>query len=143
MQKLTNYKLKDNSEQWFLVDATNVRIGILSSKLAQLLMGKDMVDRVDYIAPNRKVVVINAAAVSVFHTRLIKKRYYRYSGWQGGLKSKSLGEILENRPDELLKLSVSRMLPKNKLRDVYLANMLVYKTAQHKHDAQQPKLITL
>ncbi len=85
------------------------------------------------------VIVINAARVAVTGNKLEDKKYYRHSGYPGGIKETSLAELLQRHPERVIEHAVAGMLPKNKLADVRLHHLKVYPTAEHPHAPQQPK----
>ncbi len=144
MQKLTQYKPnKDQETEWYLVDATNVRLGKLSSEIAKKLLAKDDVSKVDYMASKRKIIVLNSDQVSVHPKKLENKKYYTHSGYIGHLKTKTLKTQLEDDSRKVIRHSVSGMLPKNKLQDKYLANLYIYKGENHEHEAHKPTVFNI
>ncbi len=89
------------------------------------------------------VIVVNAEKISVTGQKLQEKKYYRHSGYPGGLKSRTLNDMLERRPEEVIRLAVKGMLPKNRLARKQLTKLKVYAGPEHPHVAQQPKPLEL
>src|SRR3990167_2035056 len=98
MKITRSIKKAETNRKWFLIDAKGVRLGKLATKCASLLIGKQKVDRVNYLNNGDNVIVINAAKVDVFTKKLTQKKYYRHSGYVGSLKSTPLREMMEKKP---------------------------------------------
>lgn len=141
MQKLTNYDQQAKPEKWVMIDASNVRLGKLSTTISSLLMGKAEVDSVDYKPANIGIIVINSDKVSFHVTKARNKVYSRHSGFPGGYKSITLKEQMAKDSTKVILDSVSGMLPKNKLRAKMLSKLFVYRNADHKQEAQKPETI--
>ena len=139
--KTYSAKPTDVEHKWYLIDAKGMNLGRLSTKIAQLLMGKHTPAYTPNVITGDIVVVINCAKIKVTGNKLTDKFYYKHSGYPGGLKETSLKEMLEKHPNRVIEHSVAGMLPKNKLRDKMLLNLKVYPTTDHKHEAQKPELI--
>ena len=139
--KTYSAKPTDVEHKWYLIDAKGMNLGRLSTKIAQLLMGKHKPAYTPNVITGDIVVVINCAKIKVTGNKLTDKFYYKHSGYPGGLKETSLKEMLEKHPNRVIEHSVAGMLPKNKLRDKMLLNLKVYPTTAHKHEAQKPELI--
>ncbi len=128
---------------WFVVDAEGQNLGRLATRIATILRGKHKpiyspsVDCGDY------VVVVNADKIAVTGRRLDQKRYYRYSGYPGGLTEVTLREQLEKHPDRVVGAAVKGMLPKNALGRKMFKKLKVYAGAEHPHKAQQPETLEL
>ncbi len=129
--------------QWFLVDATDKTLGRLASELAQILKGKHKPHYAPNVDAGDFVVVINAEKIAVTGRRLDQKTYYRHSGYPGGLSEMKLKDMLKKHPDRPIKLAVKGMLPKNVLGRQMLTKMKVFVGPEHKHEAQQPKVLEL
>lgn len=125
-------------EKWYLVDATGKVFGRLASKIAGVLIGKDQPTFDPAVLNSVNVVVINAEAIKITGKKLDQKKYYRHSGYMGGLKTVSLGETMQKNPALVLEKAVSRMLPKNRLRKPRLAHLKIYVGDQYPHIAQKP-----
>jgi large subunit ribosomal protein L13 len=129
---------------WYIVDASQHTLGRLASRIAEVLMGKHRPLYTPHINIGEGVVVVNAGRVKIgSETKRDNRIYTRWSGYPGGLKETSLGEMLDDHPDRLIKLAVRRMLPKNRIGRAMLARLKVYPAAEHPHSAQEPKPLPL
>ena len=105
------------------IDATNQSLGRLASRIAVLLRGKNVPSWEPYKIPSNEVVVHNIEQVRFAGTKLKTKKYHRYSGYPGGLKTRTLEKLWASKPREVMRTSVYRMLPKNKQRDIIIRNL--------------------
>ncbi len=128
---------------WYVVDAEGQTLGRLATRLADMLRGKLKPEYTPHIDTGDFVVVVNAERIVVTGKKLQDKRYYRHSGYPGGLRSRTLGEMLERRPEEVIRMAVKGMLPKNKLARAQLTKLKVYAGPDHPHAAQQPKTLEI
>jgi large subunit ribosomal protein L13 len=138
--------LKSENEvkrNWYLVDMTNKTLGRAASKIARILSGKNKVTYTPHIDGGDFVVAINAKKIRVTGKKLLNKVYYHHTGYPGGLKKKSLAELLAKKPEEVLRLAVKRMLPKNRLGRRMLKRLKIYPDEKHPHRAQRPVMIEL
>ena len=117
--------------EWHLIDAKDKILGRISTKIARLLIGKDKVEYVPYLDVGDHVVVVNAAEVGVTGKKEKQKIYYRHSGYPGGLRSETLGDLRERRPEEIIRRAVKGMLPKNKLQKLMLKRLHIFAGAEH------------
>ena len=124
---------------WYVLDAENEILGRLATKAAMLLMGKHKPDYTPFLKTGDHVVVINAEKVRLTGKKETDKKYFRHSGYPGGIRSVSAGEVREKHPERLVENAVHRMLPKNKLGRQLQGRLKVYAGAEHPHEAQQPK----
>ena len=129
--------------EWYLVDATGKTLGRLATKIAELLVGKHRPDFTPGVVLGDHVVVINAEKIYANPTRVGEKKYYRHSGYPGGLHEVDFTQQLKNNPDRVIRFAVKGMLPKNRLGAQLFRNLFVYEGAEHPHQAQQPKQINL
>lgn len=129
---------EDVVRAWHHYDADGKILGRLAAEVAKKLMGKDKVTFTPHIDGGDFVVVTNMAKIAVTGNKLEGKKYYRHSGYPGGITERSVSEIIEKRPEELLMLAVKRMLPKNKLGRQQLTRLRVFAGEQHDHTAQKP-----
>ncbi len=136
-------KPADVTRDWYIVDASELSLGRLSAIIAQTLSGKNKVTYTPHVDGGDNVVVINAAKLKVTGTKLKSKKYYNYSGYPGGLRERSLAEIIEKDPAKAIQSAVYGMLPKNKLRPVMMQRLRIFKTEEHKHVAQNPQPLSL
>jgi len=123
---------------WFLIDAKGVVLGRMASFIANLLMGKYKPDYAPHIDKGAGVIVINAKHIKVTGRKLKQKKYFRYSGYPGGIKEITMEKLLAKKPEEVIKHAVRGMLPKNKLRDDRIKRLKVYPDENHKQTAQKP-----
>ena len=124
---------------WYVVDATGLTLGRLATQIANTLRGKRKPEYTPHIDVGDFVVVVNAEKVSVTGNKRAEKRYYRHSGYPGGLRSRTLDEMLERRPEEVMRLAVKGMLPRTRLGRAQLRKLRVYAGPDHPHAAQKPE----
>lgn len=129
------------SRKWYVVDAQGMTLGRLASRIAQVLRGKHKPEFVPNLDVGDYVVVINCEKIHVTGRRLDQKMYYRHSGYPGGLRSRSLREVLAKHPDRAIKAAVKGMLPKGPLGRSMLTKMKVYAGSEHPHEAQKPEVL--
>ena len=125
--------------QWHLIDAANLSLGRIASQVASLLRGKHKPIYSPHLDTGDFVVVVNAEKVRLTGNKLQDKYYYHHTGYPGGLKAVRAGKMLEDKPTELLRLAVKRMLPKNALNRKILLKLKLYAGANHPHQAQSPQ----
>jgi large subunit ribosomal protein L13 len=133
----------DRERNWLIVDAEGQTLGRLATQIADALRGKRKPTYTPHIDTGDFVVVINAEKISVTGQKRTEKMYYRHSGYPGGLKSRTLNDMLERRPEEVIRLAVKGMLPRNRLARKQLTKLKVYAGPDHPHTAQQPKPMAL
>ncbi|GAA4193444.1 50S ribosomal protein L13 [Microbispora amethystogenes] len=131
-------KPNDVERQWYVIDATDVVLGRLASQVATLLRGKHKPIFAPHVDTGDFVIVINAGKVALSGNKLEQKKAYRHSGYPGGLRAVSYGELMEKRPDRAVEKAVRGMLPKNSLGRKMAKKLKVYAGAEHPHQAQQP-----
>jgi large subunit ribosomal protein L13 len=129
--------------EWQVVDASGQRLGRLATRIADTLRGKDKPEYTPHIDTGDFVVVINAERIAVTGRKMENKKYYRHSGYPGGLKERTLAEMLKRKPEQVLWLAVKGMMPKNRLSRAQLKKLKVYAGPEHPHEAQQPKEMDL
>jgi large subunit ribosomal protein L13 len=146
-QKLKKYtysaRQSDNQSNWGLVDANGAVLGRLATTIASRLQGKHNPLYTPHVDTGDWIVVINAEKIVLTGRKLDQKQYHRHSGYIGGLKSISAGDLKEKRPEDLIRFAVRGMLPKNRLGKKQLKKLKVYAGDQHPHEAQNPEVITL
>jgi len=129
---------------WLLVDAKGQTLGRLASQVAHLLRGKNKVIFTPHVDTGDFVVIVNAAHVKLTGNKLRDKLYYRHTGYPGGLKAIMAERLLEQKPTELVRLAVKRMLPRSPLtRKILHTKLKIYADGQHPHQAQKPQPYTL
>ena len=137
--KTYSQKSSEIKREWYLIDASSLPLGKLAVVIADKLMGKSKVTYTPHIDNGDYVVVINAKDLQVTGTKLTDKKYYRHSGFPGGIKELSLAEVIEKDPSYAIKEAVKGMLPKNKLQAERMSRLRVFEGAEHSHAAQNPK----
>ncbi|MDY0383251.1 MAG: 50S ribosomal protein L13 [Geobacter sp.] len=136
-------KKEQVTHQWFVVDAENVVLGRLATQIANVLRGKHKPIFTPSVDTGDFVIVLNADKIALTGNKLAGKVYYRHTGFPGGLKEATAGEMLAKKPEEVIRKAVKGMLPKNKLARHMLKKLKVYTGSAHPHEAQQPKALTL
>jgi len=136
-------KKEEVERNWYLVDADNKILGRLASKIASILRGKNKPIFTPHVDTGDFVVVINAKKVKLTGRKLKEKIYYHHSGYPGGLKSITAKDLIQKKPEELIRKAVKGMLPKNRLGRKQLKKLKVYPDQEHPHQAQQPKKIDI
>jgi large subunit ribosomal protein L13 len=126
----------DISRDWLVVDAADQTLGRLAARVARLLRGKHKHTYSPHLEMGDYVIVVNAARVRVSGKKLGDKVYYRHSGYPGGLKSVTLGELMASKPTRVIEMAVRGMLPHNRLGRKLLRNLKVYAGPEHPHEAQ-------
>jgi large subunit ribosomal protein L13 len=124
---------------WLVVDATGQTLGRLATQVADTLRGKRKPEYTPHCDVGDFVIVVNAEKVAVTGRKREQKRYYRHSGYPGGLRSRTLGDLLERRPEEVIRRAVKGMLPRNRLGRAQLTKLKVYAGPDHPHAAQKPE----
>jgi large subunit ribosomal protein L13 len=131
-------KAGDTTRTWYVIDATDVVLGRLASQVAVLLRGKHKPTFTPNVDGGDFVVVINADKVAISGDKLRNKFEYRHSGYPGGLRRRSIGELMQKHPDRVVENAITGMLPKNKLGRQIKKKLRVYSGSEHPHTAQQP-----
>ncbi len=133
----------ESARKWYVVDAKDLILGRMASRIAYILKGKNKV----FYAPHQDagdfIVVVNAEKVKVTGNKIKDKIYYHHTGYPGGQKAITLGAMLEKHPERVVKLAVKRMLPKNALGRQMFKKLKVYVGPDHPHKAQQPQVLEL
>jgi large subunit ribosomal protein L13 len=128
---------------WLVVDANGQTLGRLATQIANALRGKRKPEYTPHCDVGDFVIVVNAEKIVTTGAKLDQKRYYRHSGYPGGLSSRTLREQLERRPTEVIRSAVKGMLPKNKLASRQLTKLKIYAGPEHPHGPQNPKPLNL
>jgi len=124
---------------WYVVDAESKTLGRLATQIADVLRGKGKPAYTAHVDTGDFVIVVNAEKIHVTGQKLDQKIYYRHSGYPGGLRTRTLREQLERRPEEVIRKAVRGMLPKNRLAAAQLKKLKVYAGPDHPHAAQNPE----
>jgi large subunit ribosomal protein L13 len=130
-------------KKWWLVDADGIVLGRLATKVADVLRGKDKPSYVPFFDAGDFVVVINADKIKLTGNKEEQKKYYRHSGYMGGIKEISYERMMATHPERVLLQAVKGMLPKNKLNRKILKKLKVYAGSEHKHKAQNPQVMAV
>lgn len=133
----------DITQAWYVVDATGLPLGRLSTQIATILRGKNKPYYVPNIDTGDFVIVINAEKVRVTGLKSMQKVYKRYSGYPGGLKEIPYAKMLEEHPERIIEHAVRGMMPKNTLGRAMMKKLKVYAGSEHPHGAQQPVELSL
>lgn len=131
-------KAGDVTRQWLVIDATDVVLGRLAVQAANLLRGKHKPTYAPNVDGGDYVVIINADKIAISSTKRDRVKFYHHSGHPGGLKTKTLREAMDTRPDRVVEKAIKGMLPKNKLGSAISSKLKVYAGPNHPHTAQQP-----
>lgn len=127
------------TSNWYVVDAADMVLGRLATIIATKLTGKDKPQYSPHVLTGDSIVVINAKKIVVTGNKLVDKKYYRHSGYPGGLTITSLEEQLDQDPCRVIEWAVRGMLPKNKLTRHMMRRLHIYADTDHPHMPQQPK----
>ncbi len=144
MNKCTVMQKKEEvTRNWYEIDAEGKILGKIATEIAVRLMGKHKPSYTPHVDGGDFVVVVNADKFAVTGKKMLDKKYYRHSGYPGGLKVRNLEEMLEKKPTEIIRKAVERMLPKNKLGNQMINRLKIYTGNEHNHVAQKPERIEL
>jgi large subunit ribosomal protein L13 len=136
--KTYNAKPGEIARDWYVVDAEGKTLGRLATVIADRLRGKSKPQYTPHVDTGDFVVVVNAEKIAVTGRKLDQKKYYRHSGYPGGLRERTLREQLDRRPTEVIRKAVKGMLPKNKLASQQITKLKIYAGPEHPHEAQAP-----
>jgi large subunit ribosomal protein L13 len=134
---------EDVTRRWFLVDAQDQVLGRLATKVARILTGKEKPVFTNHVDTGDFVVVVNAGKIMLTGSKLDNKVYYRHTGYPGGIKGITARQMLERKPEQVIKNAVKGMLPKNRLGTGMLTKLKVYAGPDHPHEAQKPEKVEL
>jgi large subunit ribosomal protein L13 len=136
-------KKDEVNQKWYIVDAKDKTLGRISTEIANKLRGKDKPVFSPHMDCGDFVIVINSQHVKLTGKKMKEKMYYRHSGYPGGLKKASAEKVNSEKPTKLIEHAVSGMLPKNKLRQVFMRKLKIYAGEEHPHAAQSPETLDL
>jgi len=134
-------RAQDVERNWFVIDAQGQTLGRLTSRIASILRGKHKPEYTPHVDCGDYVIVVNAEKIHVTGRKLSQKKYYRHSGYPGGLKQVTLRDQLQKFPDRVVESAVRGMLPKNRLGRQMFKKLKVYSGPAHPHEAQQPEIL--
>ncbi len=141
--KTYSVKPKDITRDWYILDAKEAPLGRLSTKAAELLVGKHKPRISPHMDCGDYVIVLNSEAFIATGKKASDKLYWRHSGFPGGIKKRRMSEVAAQSPNRVIEHAIRGMLPINKLREARLARLKIYPGAEHSHQAQKPQIVTL
>jgi large subunit ribosomal protein L13 len=136
-------KPQDIQRDWYVVDAQDKILGRLATSIATRLRGKHKPEFAPHADNGDFVVVVNADKIRVTGNKLVDKKYYRHSGYPGGIKETALKDVLDRHPERVITMAVKGMLPRNRLGRALLKKLKVYAGAEHPHAAQNPQSLDI
>ena len=139
---MTDFIKKDEiKNNWLLINAENAIVGRLAAYISKALRGKNKSQYTPHMDNGDFVVVTNIEKIKFTGKKNRNKKYYRHTGYPGGIKTTTPSILIKKKPDEILKLAVKRMLPKGPLAKKQLSKLKIYKGTTHPHESQNPKII--
>ena len=134
---------QDVVRKWYVVDAEGQTLGRLATQVATILRGKHKPIYTPHVDTGDHVIIVNAEKIHLTGKKLQDKKYYRHSGYPGGIKSVTAGEVLKRHPERVIKAAVWGMIPHNTLGRQMITKLKIYAGAEHPHQAQQPEILVL
>lgn len=141
--KTVSLKAGDIKKEWVVIDATDLVLGRLASRVALILRGKNKPSFTPNLDCGDNVIILNADKVKLTGKKMTDRVYVRYTGYPGGQRFSTPKEILAKKPTELVRMSVRGMLPKTRLGEKLIKNLYLYQGSEHPHQAQNPKVVKL
>lgn len=141
--KTFSAKAEETKKDWYVVDASGKVLGRLASEIALRLRGKHKAIYTPHVDTGDFIVVVNAEKIILTGKKLTDKIYYSYSGYPGGLRETAAGKMLAEKPENLIRIAVAGMMPKNNLGRKMLKKLKIYSGNAHPHDAQCPKTLAV
>ncbi|WP_373501864.1 50S ribosomal protein L13 [Desulfococcus sp.] len=142
MKKYTySAKESDNAGKWYVIDAQGLVLGRLASKIAHRIRGKHNPLFTPHVDTGDNIVVVNADKIVLTGRKMDQKKYYRHSGYTGGLTTTTARELMAKKPEDVIRFAVKGMLPKNRLGKKLIKKLKVYTGSDHPHAAQQPEVL--
>ncbi len=138
--KMSNFADK---QKWYIVDATDLILGRMSTEIAKVLTGKNKVSYTPHLDNGDYVIIINADKVKLTGNKLNNKMYYEHSGYPGGLRERNAKTMIQDYPEEMVYRSIWGMIPHNRLGRKQIKKLFVYRNEEHEHQAQQPEVLEL
>ena len=139
---MTNFiKKSEIKNNWVLIDAENAIVGRLAAYISKVLRGKNKNQYTPHMDNGDFVIVTNIEKIKFTGKKFINKKYYKHTGYPGGIKSTTPSILIRNKPEEILKLAVKRMLSRGPLAKKQLSKLKIYKGTSHPHESQNPKII--
>jgi len=134
-------KKSELKNDWYIIDGKNAVVGRLAAYISTILRGKNKSQYTPHMDNGDFVVVTNIEKIKFSGKKFNNKKYYKHTGYPGGIKSTTPSELMNKKPEEILKLAVKRMLPRGPLAKKQLSKLKIYKGKSHPHDVQNPKVI--
>jgi large subunit ribosomal protein L13 len=131
------------NREWYVIDASDKVLGRMAAQIAHRLKGKHKPEYTPHVDTGDYIVVVNAEKVAVTGNKANDKVYYHHTGFPGGIKETSFRELVEDHPERIIEKAVKGMLPSNKLGRAMFSKLKVYAGEQHRHEAQQPKVLEI
>ena len=141
--KTYSTKAKDIQKKWYLVDAEGKTLGRLATRVAAILRGKHKPTYTPHMDMGDNVIVVNAEKIQVTGRKFDQKKYYRHSGYPGGIKSTDYSDMIKNKPERVITLAVNGMLPHNRLGRAIAKHLRVYRGPEHSNEAQRPEKLEI
>ena len=141
--KTVSAKAAEVKKEWYVIDATDLVLGRLASRVALVLRGKNKPSFTPNIDCGDNVIIVNAEKIRLTGKKMTDKVYIRYTGYPGGQRYATPKDLLKSRPTEVIRMAVKGMLPKNRLGSKIIGNLFIYAGAEHPHQAQNPKELKL
>ncbi|HLF86649.1 MAG TPA: 50S ribosomal protein L13 [Nitrospiria bacterium] len=141
--KTVSIRKEDITRKWYVVDASEKILGRLASEVASILRGKHKPQFTPYLDLGDHVVVINAGKIKLTGNKLKDKVYYHHSGYPKGLKSRTAGDLMKDKPEEVVSMAIKGMLPKNRLGKAMAKKLKIYGGPEHPHQAQTPEVLEI
>jgi large subunit ribosomal protein L13 len=138
-----NRKEALSQRRWYVIDAQGKILGRMATEIAKVLRGKHKPVFTPNLDTGDFVIVINARGVKLTGTKVAKKVYYRHTEYPGGIRERSAAQMLEEKPEDLIRLAVKGMLPKNRLSRKLVTKLKIYAGSDHPHDAQKPQPLAI
>ncbi len=140
--KTISTRQEDVDKKWVLIDATDAVVGRLASFVVSRLRGKHLASFTPHVDDGDYVVIINAEKIHLTGNKITDKKYYKHTGYPGGIKETTPQDILESKfPERVLKKAIERMMPSGPLSNKQIKNLKVYSGSSHPHESQNPELI--
>ncbi|AMB92624.1 50S ribosomal protein L13 [Aerococcus christensenii] len=136
-------KASEVERNWVVLDATDIPLGRLAAVAASMLRGKNKPTFTPNVDTGDYVIIVNAEKVKLTGKKALDKKYYRHSGYPGGIKETTAGKLREEKPERLIETAIRGMLPKSRLGRKQFTHLHVYAGNDHKHQAQQPQVVDL
>ncbi|RED53445.1 50S ribosomal protein L13 [Aestuariispira insulae] len=142
--KTYSMKAGEIDKKWILIDAEGLVLGRLAAEVSKILRGKHKATYTPHMDCGDNVIIINAEKVALTGRKMTDKKFYWHTGYVGGIKSRTMGQLLEGEhPERVIQKAVQRMIPRGPLGRDQMRNLKVYAGAEHPHDAQQPEVLDL